>query len=205
MAEQAINQTLLELRNQNALLRQANLDEKAAAKARADAEAVTRAKREWVADEAQKIEKCEGLPAPSMRTWLRSVEGAMGRTLQVDANVADRERLQAEVDYELGKKLMGRTARGELIVEVDKVVQQNPNSTTIELLAMLETSFLGADEPAAKRSELEELRQPGGAKAEHQVPAYCRKFAQKADEAYGVINRGEEVEEKLAEVFITSL
>ena len=71
--EKTIHETLLELRAQNVLIRQANLEARQAEKARADAEVVARSKREWVNDEALKIERCTGLPAPSMRTGLRAM------------------------------------------------------------------------------------------------------------------------------------
>ena len=202
----AINETLNELRKQNALIRQSNIDEKAAAKGRADAESVARAKREWVTEEAQKIEKCEGLPHTSMRTWLRSMASALSRTPLIDeATVVNAEVVQAAVDRELGRKLMTRTARGDLMTEIDRDIAANAENTVVETLGEVEAIFLGADEPAARRSELEELRQQGGNKPENQIPAYCRLFLLKADEAYGVINRTEETEAKLAELFVTSL
>ena len=201
-----IHDTLIELRNQNALIRQSNIEARAAEKARADNEQVSRAKREWVTEEAQKIEKCEGLPAPSMRAWLRAMASAMGRTPKINrAAVLNPNEVQAEVDLDLGKKLMARVARGPLTVEIDKLIAANAQYSVTEVLEELETLFLGADEPAAKRSELEELRQQAGNKPDNQIPAYCRLFLQKADEAYGIINRNPETESKLAELFITSL
>ena len=203
-----LNETLLELRRQNALIRQANIEAQTAAQARLDAENVARHKRDWINDEAHKIEKCEGLPCHSMREWLRAMKSAMGRTPQIDRrnmtnDAADRH--QADVDREIGRKLMSRTARGALIISIDKHVEQNANAPVIETLAEMETIYLGADEPAARRSELEELRQQGGNKPEHQIPAYCRLFLQKAEDAYGIVNRNEECEAKLAELFTTSL
>lgn len=201
-----IRDTLVELRNQNALIRQANVEARAAEKARADSEQVNRAKREWVTEEAQKMEKCEGLPASSMRTWLRAMTSAMTRTPQINRNaVQNPDAVQAEVDLDLGKKLIARAARGSLTIEADKLVAAHPEFPILDILEELETLFLGADEPAARRSELEDLRQQAGNKTENQVPAYCRLFLQKADEAYGVINRGAETESRLAELFITSL
>ena len=91
------------------------------------------------------------------------------------------------------------------MVEVDKDILANPLHMPLEILETIEVTFLGADEPAAKRSELEDLRQQGGNKSENQIPAYCRHFLQKAEEAYGVVNRAAEVESKLAELFTTSL
>ena len=203
--EATINDTLVELRNQNVLIRQANIDARAAEKERTAAEQVSREKREWVTEEAQKIERCEGLPASSMRAWLRAMKGAMERTPKVNPAVANAAVVQAQVDRELGRKLMARAARGPLTVEIDKIMTANPETGVTDVLGDVEEVFLGADEAAARRSELEELRQQGGTKPEHQIPAYCRLFLQKADEAYGIINRAEETEAKLAELFVTSL
>ena len=82
--EKTIHDTLLELRTQNALLRQANVEDKAAAKERLNAEQVARARRNWVQEEAQKIEKCEGLPAKSMIKNLAALHGKCHETYPKD-------------------------------------------------------------------------------------------------------------------------
>ncbi|MCP3891557.1 MAG: hypothetical protein GY702_22230, partial [Desulfobulbaceae bacterium] len=203
-----LREILLELRNQNALIQQSNKEYRDNETERRVNDEVSRAKREWVTEEAVKIEKCEGLPAQSMRTWLRAMKNAMKRIPRVAlplGSTQDPAVLQNQVDRDLGRKLMARTARGELVNVIDKNVAQNPDETVKETLIAMETAFLGADEPAALRSELEELRQPAGNKPENQIPAYCRLFLQKADEAYGIIDLAEETDAKLAELFTTSL
>ena len=163
---------------------------------------MNREKKEWINDEPVKLEKCEGLPAPSMWTLLRAMTLAMGHTPQI---YPPKTVQQAAVDHNLGHKLMARRSRGDLIVEVDKDVTAHLLHTVIETLESLEATFLGVDEPAAKRLKLEELRQQGGKKAENQIPAYIRLFTQKSNEAYGVVNRAVETKEKLAELYLTSL
>jgi hypothetical protein len=163
---------------------------------------VVREKREWLDIEARKIDNCEGLPERAMRQWLRSHVLAMGRTPQiVPANVAQ----QATLDKELGQKLMTRTASGPLVRELDRSVANNPNHTVTDTLEALEATFLGADEPAAKRAELEKMRQRGSRKPDDAIPAYVRRFVDMADEAYGVAGRAPEQEAKLSELFVTSL
>lgn len=202
----AITETLLELRNQNALIRQANVDARQAEKDKHTADEVSRAKREWVNDEAAKIEKCEGLPAMSMRNWLRSLKNALKRIPLIDRDsVPNPDEVQEQVNRDLGRKLMTRTARGELTLAIDEQIERNPAETVKDTLIAIEEMFLGADEQAALKSELEELRQQGGNKAEHQIPAYCRFFRQKADQAYGIVDLSAEDDSKLAELFITSL
>lgn len=205
-ATTAIADTLTELRNQNALLRQANLDDKNAQKERTAHEQNERAKRDWVSEEATKMERCEGLPAAGLRAWLRDMRDAIGRTLKIDrTGVVNPDEVQARVDRELGKKLMARTAGGELVKEVDKCWASDDQHTVIDVLREMESVFLGSDEPAARRSEVDDMRQPAGSKPENQIPAYSRRFQLKADEAYGVIDRSPEHEETLAELYITSL
>ena len=165
-------------------------------------DSVVREKREWLDIEARKIDNCEGLPERAMRQWLRSHVLAMGRTPQiVPANVAQ----QATLDKELGQKLMTRTASGPLVRELDRSVANNPNHTVTDTLEALEATFLGADEPAAKRAELEKMRQRGSRKPDDAIPAYVRRFVDMADEAYGVAGRAPEQEAKLSELFVTSL
>ena len=62
--------------------------------------------------------------------------------------------------------------------------------TQLWRLESLEATFLGANEPVSKQSELEEIRPLGDNKAKNQILAYCPLFTQKADEAYGVANLG---------------
>ena len=111
---------------------------------------------------------------------------------------------QGAVDSDLSHKLMAHTGWGDLIAEVDRDIVAHPLHTVIETLETLEPTFPGADEPAAKRSKLEELRQQGGNKAENQILAYFKLFTQKADETYGVVNQAAETEEKLAKLFLTA-
>lgn len=204
-----IGDTLAELRNQNSLLAAANNDSKTAAADKAAEENIRVLKREWVNDEALKVDKCEGLPLVSIRTWLRAMKEALGRVPTVaaldPAQIANVPAYQLKINRDLGKKLMIRTSRGALVNQIDKAWSVNENYTPMEVLGEIESTFLGADEPAALRSELEELRQQNSNKPEHQIPAYCRLFLEKADEAYGIIDRAEDTEAKLAELFVTSL
>ena len=201
-------ETLAELRRQNALIQKSNKDALDAERERRNNEEVARAKREWIVEEAAKLEKCEGLPATSMRTWLRGMKNAIKRTPRVTlpaGSEGDLETVQAGVDRDLGRKLMARTARGDLVTAIDKYHVMHAACTITESLAAMEAMFLGADEKAALQSELEEFRQPAGNKPENQIPAYCRHFLQKAEEAYGIIDLAPETDAKLAELFVTSL
>ena len=112
-------------------------------------------------DESRKIEMCKGFPERSMRTWRRGLTLAMTQTPQVNLpNAAN----QATVDKELGRKLMARTSAGPLVAELDKEIAAHPNHTVDENLELLQATFLGTDEPAAKRGELEKMCQAGGIK-----------------------------------------
>jgi len=127
---------------------------------------------------------------------------AMGRTPQLNpANAAQ----QAAIDHDLGRDLMLRTSQGPLMRELDRDIQAHPGHTPIEILAEMEALFLGADEAAAKRADLELLRQKPGKAAKDAIPAYSRTFLEAADEAYAIVGRGPEIDEKLGEMFAVSL
>ena len=62
MGDQARVDAVTELHNQNQLIRQQNLDAEAVRVTHVVQEQVTREKKEWINDEAVKLEKCEVLP-----------------------------------------------------------------------------------------------------------------------------------------------
>ena len=90
-------------------------------------------------NEAAKLEKCEGLPTPCMRAWLHGMTLAMGCTPQIDP---PNQVQQAVVDRDLGRKLMNRTARGDLVVEIDQDITAHTGHTTTKTLESLEVTFL---------------------------------------------------------------
>jgi hypothetical protein len=150
------------------------------------------------------------MPEKAIRGWVRGMVSAMTRTPQLqNANVAPAALAlqQAAIDTQLGRELLSRTATGALVREADRylAVPLQVNDDMTVLINHLEEAFLGADEAAAKRAELEKLRQKGGTKLEHAIPAYCRDFSDLADEAYAIANRNAETDLKLAELFMTSL
>jgi transposase-like protein len=186
---QVANNTNAQLGQQTAAIAQANVDAAAAAAVRA-------IRKEWLDDERSKVDTCEGAPTGAMRRWLRDVTDALERIPVIQpAN----QQIQAARVLGWGKALISKTASRDLRKEADRVLGANVGYTCAQVLQDLQDTFLGADEPAAKKAELEKMKQ------KCDIPLYCRRFGEAADEAYAIIGRNPETEEKLAELFICSL
>ena len=112
-----------------------------------------------------------------MHTWLRGMTVAMKCSPKINPPNTDE---QAIMDKELGHKLMAHTLAGPLVAELDKEWAANALHTVTENLETLETTFLGADEAAAERLELANLRQGGSHMADNVIPAYCQQFSSMA-------------------------
>jgi len=202
----AIAQTLVGLQQSNDLHLRANEYHQNQHDRRAQEQAIRAARKEWLDEEAIRVSTCEGLPKPTMRSWLKAVTAAIGRFPDRGLRLLPTDPQHAGgIEVMLGRKLITRTARGDLLAQADRWFDRGAAGGIKEALASFEEAFLGGQDNMTLRAELEELRQLPSKKPEHQLPAYCRTFLARAETAYGIVRRSEEDEQKLADMFITSI
>ncbi|MCP3889911.1 MAG: hypothetical protein GY702_13720 [Desulfobulbaceae bacterium] len=165
---------------------------------------LTRVRSDWFSDEVHKIDRCEGKPKEKFRMWLRGVKTAMNRLPCADP-LPNTNDTPATVVKDQARKLVSRTAKGPLLANAELMFDKRDGKDVDDILQDLELLFLGTDDAAQLKIDLEDIRQPAGDTADSDLPTYVRTFRQEADMAYGILRRSAEVELKLADLFTTSL
>jgi hypothetical protein len=149
--------------------------------------------RDWVSDEKEKIELCDGNVTKALRKWLRAINGSIPRLPAV---------LQPHADDAI-KALIKKTIIGDLDEEYETFLNNAPNRAGVTHQAVvqhLRDAFLGPDEGATLRDDLKTLKQ----QAREQIPTYNRRYKMDADYAYP-LPRAAMDEETLADMYMGSL
>ncbi|MCP3857801.1 MAG: hypothetical protein GY698_24275, partial [Actinomycetia bacterium] len=141
---------------------------------------LTRVRSEWFSDEIHKIDKCEGKPKEKFRIWLRSVKNALNRLTCTDP-LPNTNDTRATIVLAQARKLVYRTAKGGLLANAELLFDKNDGSSADEILKELELVFLGTDDAAQLKIDLEDVRQPAGDTPDSDLLTYIRTFRHEAD------------------------
>ena len=161
------------------------------AQARAEAERLRREEESTLRQELERVPKCEGATAHSVREWLQELESSIPYFVPARHDA-------------ITHKLIAGTARGGLRRTYDQFMDTQVNRANVTrqaVLLHLANAFLGGDENAVLREELKGITQ--GKKEE--APAYGRRFSWMAGYAYPVPQRNPEQERDMADIFMANL
>lgn len=145
--------------------------------------------REWVTEEKEQVESCNGLATNNVRAWIHAIQAAESRVPE-----------RASVDLYL-KALIKKTTKGEANREQDSLLRNRGRDTVTaaELLDHMQQAFLGPDEREALKDEVKRTKQ--GPREE--IPAYNRRFRFNVEVAYP--NPTEEQESDITNMYLAGL